>query len=162
MSFLYKSKRVGKGGSVFTMYKIRTLKETSEKFAKEDGYTRFGWLLRKTKTDELPQLWNIIRGDMRFFGYRAEEEQAYKVLPEAVKSLLKREKPGLIDLSSVHFYDEERLLQSFSDPHKAYWEIIRPMKFTLQAFYMENRSIILNLAICWMYLKKLLFQFLKK
>ena len=161
-TIFYNSMRVGKNGKLFTMYKFRTLKETKEMFAQKDSYTRFGRFLRKTKIDELPQLWNVLKGDMRIFGYRAEEERTYNALPEAVKSLLAREKPGIIDLASLAFYDEESVLQSLKDKDKVYWEVIRPLKFTLQMFYMENRSLMLNIAILYIYLKKFLWSIMRK
>ena len=164
MNLLYKSKRIGKNGKVFEMYKFRTLKNDADKtskFVQEEQYTKFGRFLRKTKLDELPQLWNIIKGDLRFFGYRAEEERSFSVLPKEMQELLAREKPGLIDLSSLHFFDEENLMK-FGDSHKTYWEAVRPMKFVLQMFYMQNRCFLLNFAIIWIFIKKFVYSFFKK
>lgn len=157
MAIIYKSRRVGKFGKPFLMYKFQTLKDDSDKesFAKKDRYTRFGKFLRKTKADELPQLWNVFKGDMQIFGYRAEEERTFKVLPEAIKHLLSKEKPGIIDLASLAFFDEEQVLL-LGDSHQTYWTKIRPIKFILQAFYLENRSWLLNIAILWAYVKKLI------
>ena len=164
MSLIYKSKRVGKNGVPFDMFKFKTLQDNVDKissFATDEQYTRFGKFLRKTKIDELPQLWNVVKGDMRIFGYRAEEEKTFKVLPEAIKSILTREKPGIIDLSSLAFMDEEELLK-LGDAHETYWMKVRPLKFTLQAFYIENRSWLLNSAIVYIYLKKMLWSLIKK
>lgn len=155
MSIFYKSYRIGRNGKPFVFYKFRTLKNGSDinSFAGKSQYTRCGKFLRKTKLDELPQVWNVIKGDMRFFGYRPEEERHFDVLPDPVKEILEKEKPGIIDLSSLHFYDEEGLMQ-IGDAHQTYWEKIRPLKLTLQMFYIENRSWLLNLAIVWLYLRK--------
>ena len=163
-TILYKSKRIGKNGILFSMLKFRTLKNGIDKdssFAKDEQYTTFGRFLRKTKLDELPQLLNVLKGNLKIFGYRAEEERSFNILPKIMQDILIKEKPGLIDLSSLHFFDEENILK-FGDSHKTYWEIIRPMKFTLQMFYRENRCVLLNCAIMWIFLKKVLLSIIKK
>jgi len=157
MNFIYRSQRVGKNGKVFSAYKIRTLKENTDKnsnFTSKEQYTKHGRFLRKYKIDEMTQLINVLKGEMRIFGYRPEEERSFKVLPKQMQEILKKEKPGLIDLSSVFFFNEEEILQSSTNPAKMYWEFIKPIKFTLQCFYFENRSWLLNLAILWAYFKK--------
>ena len=155
----YKSLRVGKNGKKFWMYKLKTLRDNFDKtksFADESAYTKYGHFLRKLHLDELPQFVNIIKGEMTLFGWRPEEEKTWNNLPQEVKNVLSSTKPGIIDLASIHFIDEEKLLKFSEDPYKDYWLIIRPMKFTLQAFYIQNRSILLNLAILWIVFKKLL------
>ncbi|MCK9370394.1 sugar transferase [Candidatus Dojkabacteria bacterium] len=164
MSIIYKSKRIGKNGKPFWLYKFRTLMDNIDKtssFAQQDQYVKFGKFLRKTKIDELPQLINWIKGDINFFGYRPEEERAWNILPSEIREILSKNKPGIIDLSSLHFYDEETLLQ-VGDANKTYWEVIRPMKLTLQMFYSENRCWILNLAIIYIYFRKALKSLWKK
>lgn len=165
MNWLYRSPRVGRRGKPFNLLKIRTLRAGTDKtssYAQRDQYLPFGRFLRKTHADELPQLWNIVRGDMRIFGWRPEEAKTWKVLPEHMRETLGREKPGLLDLASVVFFDEEKLLQDSHDPARVFWERIRPMKFVLQCAYMENRSWLLNGAIVWAYLKKLVCSLWKK
>lgn len=158
MSFFYRSVRIGKDGKPFELLKIRTLREGSSNgnsFVRQEQYTRFGRFLRMTKIDELPQLWNVFRGDMRMFGYRAEELRTWNVLPDSIRQTLVQEKPGIIDLASVHFIDEERLIQMSKDAHRTYFEDIRPIKFALQVFFIQNRSWLLNAAVVWMYVKKM-------
>lgn len=165
MSWIYKSKRVGLGGKTFFLYKFRTLHKNTDKtssFARSGQYTRFGKLLRKTKIDELPQLVNWIRGDISFFGYRAEEERHWMLLPEEIRKILASRKPGIIDLSSLHFFEEERILQLDEDQNRTYWEKIRPMKMTLQMFYHENRCWLLNIAIVYIYFKKAIWAIIKR
>lgn len=162
---IYKSRRVGKNGKIFNLYKIRTLKQDADKsnlFVREDQYLPFGKFLRKYKLDELPQLINVLKGDMRIFGYRPEEERTFKLYPKEIQEILKREKPGIIDLSSLHFFNEEEILQLGEDYHKDYWEKIRPIKLSLQMFYIQNRCFLLNLAILWIYCKKILWSMLKR
>ena len=155
MSIIYRSSRVGKAGKVFKLYKFKTLADRSDDvlFAQKDQYTRFGKFLRKTKLDELPQIINWIKGDISIFGYRPEEVRNWQILPTDIRIILASRKPGIIDLSSLHFYDEEGLFQ-VGDSHKTYWEKVRPMKMTLQMFYLENRCWLLNISIIWIYLKK--------
>ncbi len=90
------------------------------------------------------------------------EERELPLLPEGVKDVLLSAKPGLMDLSSIAFYDEEKILQQMSDPSKVYYEAIRPIKFTLQAFYIENKNWMLDLAILYMAFTKVLPSFFKR
>lgn len=148
----YKSRRVGKNGRLFTLYKLRTLKEGTDKvssFANTQQYTRFGRFLRKTKIDELPQLWNWLIGDVALVGPRAEEQRTIDVIPEATRQILLSVKPGLTSLSSINFFDEGQILESASDPHKIYWTTIKPLKINLDVFYIRNRDIFLDLWIIW-------------
>lgn len=156
MSIFYRSKRVGQYGRVFDMLKFRTLKDGSDGSMFADGttYTKFGRILRKTHLDETPQLWNILKGDMGFFGYRPEEPRTFDILPPSMKELLTPQKPGLLDLSSIYFFEEERLVQLGGQ--QAYWEKMKPMKFVLQAFYIENKCALLNLALLWLALRKVI------
>lgn len=159
MSVLYKSERIGKGGKPFLLLKIRTLHEgvdAASSFASAGQYLFLGRFLRATHADEFPQVWNILRGQMCFFGWRPEEKRTWDILPAHVREKLALSKPGLIDLASVTFFDEERLLQQSHDPHQTYWEHIRPIKFVLQCFHLDNRCWLLNLSVLWLYMKKLL------
>mgnify|MGYP001615618149 FL=1 len=159
-SFFYTSERIGKGGKPFVIYKVRTLKDDGHsQFAEE--YTRFGRFLRKTKLDELPQLFNVLKGDIGLFGYRAEEKRTWEFYPKHIQRILARHKPGLIDLSSIHFFSEEKILEFSEDKHRDYWEKIFPIKMALRSFYFENRCISLNLVLGWIVFKKVLKAFFR-
>lgn len=165
MSFFYRSQRVGKHGKPIEVLKVRTLKENTDKtssFAQKDQYLWYGRFLRKTKLDELPQLWTILKGDMAIFGPRPMEEREVKLLPEGMKEVLFKVKPGLIDLASIHFFQEEKILQEMKDPHKVYFEVIRPIKFALQAFYIEHKCFVLDIALAYLALKKVIGSFFTK
>lgn len=164
MSFLYRSQRVGKHARIIEVLKVRTLKEGSDRssFAQKDQYLWYGRFLRKTKLDELPQLWNILKGDMAIFGYRPMEQRELALLPEGMKEVLLKAKPGLVDMASIAFFDEEKILQQMKDPSKVYYEVIRPIKFTLQAFYIEHKNWVLDLALAYMAAKKVLASFFKR
>lgn len=155
MSIFYKAQRVGKGGKPFTMYKLRTLKYGSDKhsFASEERYIKGGRLLRKFRIDEIPQLWNMLRGDMALVGPRPEEQKVIDLYPEHIKNKLLSIKPGLFGLSAIYFMDEEAILRESDDQHRDYWEKLKPMKLTLDFFYIENRCFSLNVWIIWQAIK---------
>jgi lipopolysaccharide/colanic/teichoic acid biosynthesis glycosyltransferase len=157
MSVLYKSQRIGKGGKEFTIYKFRTLKENSDiyEFVNEDTYTWCGRFLRKTKLDELPALWNILKGDMNLFGYRPEEKRTWDMYTQDIKEFLSKHKPGFIDLSSIHFFNEEKIMQLSNNSKQVYWERIFPIKMALRSFYFENKSFPLKVALAWIVFKKM-------
>ena len=160
MSLIYKSKRVGKNGKEFLMYKFKTLEDNSDtnSFASEQTYTRFGKFLRKWKIDELPQLFNILKRDMNIIGPRPEEQRTVDLIPTDTRQILLSVRPGLSCLSSIYFYNEEEILLTSKDPAKTYWEQIKPMKIVLDIFYIQNRSFLLRLFIIWQTIKKVLFR----
>lgn len=159
---IYKSKRIGLNGRVFEMYKFRTLKENFQgQFATAEGYTKFGRFLRRYKLDELPQLINVLRGEMSLVGPRPEEERTINLLPEENKKIILSVKPGMTSLSSIHFFDEERILEESDDKIRDYWLKIKPMKFVLETFYVEHKGWILDLAILWVTFKKLILRCFK-
>lgn len=151
----YRAKRVGKNGKPFTMLKFRTMKlGNNGSFATEDRYTWCGKFLRKTRIDELPQIWNILRGDMRIVGIRPIEESTFNLYPEHVRNRLLSIRPGWFTLSGVFFIEEEKILQLSEDPHLDYWQKILPIKLALDYFYIENKCFILDLVIIWLGIKK--------
>ena len=159
-SFIYRSERVGKNGRLFSAYKIRTLKEGVEKassFAEQSQYLRFGRFLRKCKLDELPQLINVLKGEMSLVGPRPEETRAIEIIPEEVRKILLSAKPGLTSLASLYFYDEEKLLQEVGeDKYRNYWTKVKPAKILLDTFYVRNKCLLLDLAVLWMTFKKVI------
>ena len=150
----YTSTRVGRYGREFRMYKIRTLKEGgSGAFAHEHEYTWCGRFLRRWRLDELPQLLNMIKGDMALVGPRPEEAKQISILPEDIRNKLLSVKPGLFGLSGLYFMDEEHLLKNSTDPMSDYWTKIRPIKLTLDFFYIDNRGLLFDLWIIFQCLK---------
>jgi len=150
VKIFYCSKRIGKNGKVFNLYKFRTLQETKGQFPEE--YTKIGRFLRKTKIDELPQIINLIKGDMNIVGPRPEEARTVNLLPDAIKKILLSRRPGLTSLSSLHFFDEGNILEKGVDLHRIYWEKIKPLKILLDVFYVNERNILLD---WWIILKTL-------
>ena len=159
MSFFYKSERIGKHGRIFIIWKIRTLKYGADRSQFAQEYTFLGRFLRKTKLDELPSLWNVIKGDLAVFGYRPEEVRTWNLYPKEIQDFLSPHKPGLMDLASIHFFAEEKILDLSTDKHQDYWEKIFPIKMALRAFYFENRGFALNFSIFCIVLKRVLKSF---
>jgi len=151
--WLYRSERVGKNGKIFSLYKIRTMVPNSDRFtqfATPEVYTRFGKFLRKIKADELPQLFNLLKGDLRLVGPRPDFWETWELVPSHIRKRVLSIKPGLTSLASIYFHDEEQLLQDQPvDKFKNYYTIIKPMKLHLDLFYVEHHDIFLDLWILW-------------
>ena len=118
-------------------------------FATQEVYTKWGRFLRKTKIDELPQLLNVLKGDINLVGPRSNVQEYWDIAPDYVKKKILSVKPGLTSLSSIMFHDEEMLLQGQEDKYKNYFTIIAPMKNILDAFYVDHKDIFLDLWIVW-------------
>ena len=101
--------------------------------------TRVGKFLRKTKLDELPELFNVLNGDMSIVGSRPEVKKYVKVYPDDFKEILKI-KPGLSDYASIKYRDEETILANQSDPERYYRQFILPDKLYLAKRYIEDIS----------------------
>ncbi len=147
---LFTQERVGRGFRRFRIYKFRTMVNGSGgsriTVAGDRRVTRFGRILRAAKLDELPQLWNVLKGEMSLVGPRPE-------LPEYVERFRGRYeriltvRPGITDLASVRFRSEEKCLAGSHDPLRAYAEEILPAKLDLAEEYLERRSLWLDLSI---------------
>ena len=123
----YRQQRVGRGGVPFRIWKFRTMVVNAEKLGlsvTKDGdprITRMGRLLRKTKLDELPQLWNVLVGEMSFVGPRPEVQRYVDRYSAEQRQILEL-KPGITDLATLEFRNEEELLATASDTEKLYLE----------------------------------------
>jgi lipopolysaccharide/colanic/teichoic acid biosynthesis glycosyltransferase len=137
--------RVGKGGRMFSLLKFRTMKPglASEKHDFNAGgtsrITPFGKILRKTKLDELPQLFNVLKGEMSLVGPRPEVRRWTLVYPEKWE-VVHRVKPGITDNASIMFRREEELLTSAAFPDVTYREVILPKKLKIYTDYVNSRS----------------------
>lgn len=139
-------KRVGLYGRPFYIYKFRTmtlLKDASQgSFDAGDSrrVTPVGKVLRRTKLDELPQLWNVLRGDMSLVGPRPEVQKWVDVYPERWSRVLSL-RPGITDNASLEFRNEEELLAASSNPEKTYSDEVLPRKLDLYEDYVQNHSL---------------------
>jgi lipopolysaccharide/colanic/teichoic acid biosynthesis glycosyltransferase len=140
---LFRQTRVGRNLETFTLFKLRSMRAGSDGpgiTARGDPrVTRVGAVLRKYKLDELPQLWNVAAGHMRFIGPRPEVPSCVEPNDRLWRIVLS-EKPGLTDLSSLVYRNEEELLARSSDPDRVYREQILPRKLDLSAHYLETRD----------------------
>ncbi len=134
----YRGKRVGKDGKEFRIFKFRSMVLDAEKIggpstsADDPRLLKIGKFLKKHNLDELPQLINVIRGEMSFVGPRPEVPSVVELLTEKEKKIILPQKPGVVDLASIWDFNEGERLTGKIDPHKIYLEEIWPIKKKLQ------------------------------
>ncbi|GAB6040565.1 sugar transferase [Endothiovibrio diazotrophicus] len=138
--------RVGRRGHPFRIWKFRTMVRDGERqglritVGGDARITRSGRLLRKFKFDELPQLLNVVSGDMSLVGPRPEVAEYVAHYPDDLRELVLSVRPGITDLASVEYRDENERLARAADPHKEYIEQILPIKLEYYRRYVEERS----------------------
>ena len=148
----YRGVRVGLNGKLFRIYKFRTMVMNAEKLgghstADDDPrITKLGEFLRKYKLDELPQLINVLKGDMAVVGPRPEVKHYVDMYTDKEKYILSV-RPGITDWASLWNPDEGAILVGSADPEKAYMEKIRPTKLKLQLKYIRDHSIFTDIII---------------
>lgn len=148
----YKQERVGLDSKPFYLYKFRTMKIGSDKKGlitvgdKDNRITAIGYYLRKYKLDEFPQLINILKNEMSIVGPRPEVAKYVDLYTEEQRQVLKV-KPGLTDLASLEFIDENKLLGEAENPEEVYVNEIMPEKLRLNLVYIKNNSLYEDLRI---------------
>ena len=146
---IFRQTRIGKDFAPFTLLKFRTMRastsDSNMDFAGE-RITPVGVFLRRTKLDELPQLWNIVVGHMSFVGPRPELPQYVERFRAEYAELL-RVRPGLTDPASIAFHDESEQLRGAADPETQYLSEILPQKIALSRDYLRRRSFASDLGI---------------
>ena len=159
----YRGKRIGRYGKPFRIYKFRTMVVNAEKLggpstADDDPrITKIGHLLRKLKLDEVPQLINVLIGEMSFVGPRPEVQHYVDMFTEEEKAILDV-RPGITDWASLWNPDEGAILKGSQDPEKAYMEKIRPEKLKLQLKYVKKNSFWIDLKIILLTLKTIMIR----
>lgn len=147
---LFRQTRIGFGGRPFTIYKFRSMKVNRSKvsitLSSDNRITPLGRFLRRSKIDELPQLWNILRGAMSVVGPRPDVP-GYSDKLQGSDQLLWTVRPGLTGLDSISYPDEETILDQQPDPQKYYDEVLWPDKVRLNLAYIKNRSFWMDIAI---------------
>ena len=149
---LFRQQRVGRAFRCFEILKFRTMRVESGgpaiTAAGDHRITKIGKLLRNTKLDELPQLWNVLRGDMSLVGPRPEVPPYVELFRDRYRRILTL-RPGITDLASIQFRNEEHLLASSSDPVRAYVETVLPAKLDLNERYVSQQSAMFDLRILY-------------
>ncbi|RKM57900.1 sugar transferase [Butyrivibrio sp. CB08] len=159
----YKQMRVGKYGKEFGLLKFATMLRNSPNlpgglFTSENDprMLPMGPFLRKTKINELPQLINILKGDMSIIGYRPQVRKQYEFFPVEDQKLMATDIPGLSGLGAVVFRDEEEMLRGIDDHEKFYEEIISPYKSKLECYYIQHKTVGLYFKMIWLTVKAVL------
>ena len=154
-------KRTGHLGKEFKVFKFTTMPKGSEKLGlittpNDPRTTRLGKFLRKTSLNEVPQLINILKGDMSFVGPRPLV-QIKKYLNDDETMKYYRMRPGITGLASLYYYDEDELLGNVENSYEYYEKVIMPKKQQLEQEYCENWSILLDIKIILMTIKKVIY-----
>lgn len=147
---LYRHGRVGRGFHQFYLLKFRSM-VASERgpqitVSGDSRVTRVGRFLRATKLDELPQFWNVLIGDMSLVGPRPEVPEYVEMFRTRYQHIL-NVRPGITDIASIRFRDEEKLLAQSPEPLREYVERVLPVKLDLADEYLLKRSLRLDLVI---------------
>ena len=161
---IFKQIRVGLDGHPFEIYKFRTMSVARNMAhaqvtqASDSRITRPGRVLRKWKLDELPQLFNVLKGEMSIVGPRPEVLYFMKKYPDEQRAVILSMKPGITDLAAIEFRNEDEILQCYDDVEKAYIEIIMPIKFRLYEEYSKKSSVFFDLKIIFLTLKNIVLR----
>jgi lipopolysaccharide/colanic/teichoic acid biosynthesis glycosyltransferase len=152
----YVATRVGRGERPFRMVKFRSMIVRADSTGVDSTagddprITRLGAFVRRFKLDEIPQLWNVLRGEMSLVGPRPNVERETRLYTAEEKRLLSV-RPGITDLASIVFADEGDILRGSDDPDLKYNQVIRPWKSRLGLLYVDaRRSVSLDLRILWL------------
>lgn len=149
---IFRQVRVGRNGRAFRLLKFRTMRPGSEAQGqltiggRDPRVTSVGYFLRKTKLDELPQLWNVLVGDMSMVGPRPEVPQ-YAALYTAEQREVLGVRPGITGMASIDHIDESEMLARAADPERAYIDEVMPAKLALDLRYVRERSFALDMRI---------------
>lgn len=149
---IYKQLRVGRNNNDFFIFKFRTMFVNADKFGlltvgdRDSRVTRFGVYLRKFKLDELPQLANVLKGDMSFVGPRPEVRKYVDLYNQEQMQVLSV-RPGITDLASIEFRNENELLSNQEDPHSYYIDVIMPKKIQINLDYLKGSTLFKDVCV---------------
>lgn len=149
---LYVQERIGLNGRPFYIFKFRTMGMDADKKGlltvggKDPRVTRIGYYLRRYKLDELPQLFNVLKGDMSLVGPRPEVKKYVDIYSSSQREVL-TVKPGITDYASIVFVDENDILAKSADPEQAYIQEIMPAKLALNRKYIAEKGLLTDLRI---------------
>lgn len=155
----FRQERVGQFGRIFKIHKFRTMVVDAEArgmqitVGVDPRVTKVGGFLRRYKLDELPQLIDVLLGDMSLVGPRPEVPRYVACYPQAMKELVLSVRPGITDRASIEFKDENEILAHAVDPHHAYVTEVLPIKLGYYADYVHNRTLLGDIGIVFLTLK---------
>ena len=162
-SVFYRGERIGKLGKPFKIFKFRTMIENADKLggpstsSDDPRLIKIGPFLKKYQLDELPQLINVLKGEMSLVGPRPEVKIYVDMMSKEERNSILSIKPGMTDLASLWNFHEGEILKGSQYPEKTYIEKIRPTKIKLQLEYVKTRSFWLDLKIILKTLKSAIF-----
>ncbi|MBS1772969.1 MAG: sugar transferase [Bacteroidetes bacterium] len=162
-TIIYKQPRVGRFGKQFSLFKFRSMREGADKsglltVSEEDTrITKSGAFIRRYKLDELPQLFNVLAGEMSLVGPRPEVKKYTDMYTDEQKRIL-NVRPGITDMASVIYYNENSILEKQADPEKYYIEHIMPDKIKLNQVFISNPSLSNYFRILFLTVKVTLFK----
>ncbi len=148
----YRQVRVGKGNKDFRIFKFRTMHTDADKLGlitiggRDPRVTKVGYYLRKYKLDELPQLINVLVGDMSFVGPRPEVRKYVDLYTDEQKKVLEV-RPGITDLASIEFRNENEILEKQENPNQYYIDVIMPHKLGVNLEYLKKRSLLKDIGV---------------
>lgn len=158
----FRQTRVGRGGLEFRLLKFRTMRTGSEAKGqltiggRDPRVTRVGYFLRASKLDELPQLWNVLVGDMSLVGPRPEVPKYVALYTPEQRAVLSV-RPGITGMASIDYINENALLAKAADPEGTYIHEVMPAKLVLDLRYLRERSFLLDLRIIAATIKRVFF-----
>lgn len=149
----FRQERVGQFGHLFKIHKFRTMVVDAEALGMQitvgvdPRITKVGEFLRRYKLDELPQLIDVLFGDMSLVGPRPEVPRYVACYPQELRELVLSVRPGITDRASIEYKDESKILGRATDPHQAYVNEVLPIKLGYYAEYVRNRSLLGDIRI---------------
>ncbi|MCU0652661.1 MAG: sugar transferase [Candidatus Pacebacteria bacterium] len=156
----YMGERVGKNGKPFKMLKFRTMVVDADKMggpstsSDDPRLTRIGNFLKKYQLDELPQLINVLKGQMSLVGPRPEVKMYVDMMTPEEKDVILSVRPGMTDYASLWNFHEGEALKGAKDPEEAYQRLIRPQKLELQKKYVKEKSLFTDIKIIFLTIAK--------
>lgn len=150
---LFRQERVGRFGRPFLIHKFRTMRVEAPALGPQitvgadARITRAGRFLRASKLDELPQLWDVLRGAMSLVGPRPEVPRYVALYPAELRELVLSVRPGITDPASLRFRHESELLAQAADPEREYVEVVLPAKLRLAADYVRQAGLLADLRL---------------
>jgi len=148
----YRQERIGKDGKAFFLLKFRSMRPLADQSGKltigtkDPRITRVGTFIRKYKLDEFPQFINVLKGEMSLVGPRPEVSEYVELYSQEQQKVLEY-KPGITDVASLAYFEENRLLAESQDPHRTYVEEIMPEKLRLNLDYQQKANVLTDIGV---------------